>query len=243
MNKKRSFTLVEILAVLAISGILIVGTVVGVNTLWQNNRVDICESEMRDFSNAFKSYLTDYRSITAEPDSNYEDVMNSVVEILNSKYLPCDIMVAGIADDKKSITLKTNIKEDPWGNKYEFYIYTYSGEDSTSPPGLVIISSYGRDSKSNKSEYKNGVYGDDVITAFPSWGFPAQTKRRTEGIRVPVPLAWGGSSTARVLLRLCPESACQPGPSLELSPRLEEGGCAVRASPGRLGSLAQEQTN
>ena len=35
--------------------------------------------------------------------------------------------------------------------------------------------------------------------AFPSWGFPAQTKRRTEGLRVPVPLAWGGSSTARVL--------------------------------------------
>src|SRR5574340_771111 len=51
--------------------------------------------------------------------------------------------------------------------------------------------------------------------AFPSWCFPAQTKRRTEGIRVPVPLAWGGSSTARVLLRLCPESACQTGPSLE----------------------------
>src|SRR5574341_38963 len=62
-----------------------------------------------------------------------------------------------------------------------------------------------------------------------------------EGIRVPVPLAWGGSSTARVLLRLCPESACQTGPSLELSCRLEAGGCAVRASPGRLGSLAQPQ--
>ena len=77
--------------------------------------------------------------------------------------------------------------------------------------------------------------------AFPSWGFPAQTKRRTEGIRVPVPLAWGGSSTARVLLRLCPESACQTGPSLELSCRLEAGGCAVRASPVRLGSLAQPQ--
>ena len=75
----------------------------------------------------------------------------------------------------------------------------------------------------------------------PSWCFPAQTKRRTEGIRVPVPLAWGGSSTARVLLRLCPASACQPGPSLELSCRLEAGGCAVRASPGRLASLAQPQ--
>ena len=27
--------------------------------------------------------------------------------------------------------------------------------------------------------------------AFPSWCFPAHTKRRTEGIRVPVPLACG----------------------------------------------------
>ena len=67
----------------------------------------------------------------------------------------------------------------------------------------------------------------------------SQTKRRTEGIRVPVPLAWGGRSTARVLLRLCPESACQTGPSLEMSCRLEAGGCAVRASAWGLGSLAQ----
>jgi len=163
MNKKKCFTLVEILAVVAISGILLVGTAVGVNTLWQNNRVDICESEMRDFTNAFKSYLTDYETIKAEPDSNYEDVMNAVVELLNSKYLSCDVEIDTVADDKKSITLKTKIKEDPWGNKYEFYIYTYSGADGTSMPGLVIISSYGKDSKSNKSEYKTGNYGDDVI--------------------------------------------------------------------------------
>lgn len=163
MNKRKCFTLVEILAVLAISGILLVGTAVGVNTLWQNNRVDICESEMRDFTNGFKSYLTDYETIKAEPDSNYEDVMNAVVELLNSKYLSCDVEIDTIADDKKSITLKTKVKEDPWGNKYEFYIYTYSGPDATSMPGLVIISSYGKDSVSNKSEYKNGDYGDDVI--------------------------------------------------------------------------------
>ena len=31
------------------------------------------------------------------------------------------------------------------------------------------------------------------------------------------------------------------GPTLELSSRLEAGGCAVRASPGRLGSLAEPQ--
>ena len=31
------------------------------------------------------------------------------------------------------------------------------------------------------------------------------------------------------------------GPSLELSSRLEAGGCAVGTSPGRLGSLAEPQ--
>lgn len=164
MKKKRSFTLVEILAVLAISGILIVGTAVGINTLWQNNRVDICESEMREFSNAFKSYFTDYGSITAEPDSNYEDKIDAVVELLNSKYLSCDVIVDNIADDKRSIVLKTKTKEDPWGNKYEFYIYTYSGDDSTSQPGLIIISSAGKNALSNKAEYKNGNYDDDIIT-------------------------------------------------------------------------------
>ena len=163
MTKKKCFTLVEILAVIAISGILFVGTAVGVNTLWQNNRVDICESEMRDFTNGFKSYLTDYDTIKAESDSNYEDVMNAVVELLNSKYLSCDVEIDAVSDDKKSITLKTKAKEDPWGNKYEFYIYTYSGVDATSMPGLVIVSSCGKDSQSNKKEYKNGNYGDDII--------------------------------------------------------------------------------
>ena len=38
-----------------------------------------------------------------------------------------------------------------------------SGDDSSSMPGLVIISSYGKDGTSNKTEYKNGDYGDDVI--------------------------------------------------------------------------------
>ena len=36
-------------------------------------------------------------------------------------------------------------------------------------------------------------------------------KRWAEGIRVPGPLAGGGSTTARGILRLCPASACQTG--------------------------------
>ncbi len=163
MKRKKGFTLVETLAVLAIIGILIVGTTVGVNTLWQNNRVDICESELRDFSTSIKSYISDYKAITIAPDSNYSEVLSETAEILSSKYLSCDIKIKNIAEDKRSAVLQTKIKEDPWGNKYEFDIYTYEGEDADSMPGLIVISSCGKDAKSNRQEYKNGNYGDDVV--------------------------------------------------------------------------------
>lgn len=163
MKKKNSFTLVEILAVLAIVGILTVGTVVGVNKLWQNNRIDVCESEMRDFTTAFKSYYTDYEKLEIAPDTNYETVLSEIVELLNSKYLSCDIEVAEISADKKKVRLQTKLKEDPWNSKYEFDIYTYSGTDADSRTGLVIISSKGPDSKSSRAEYKNGVFNDDII--------------------------------------------------------------------------------
>ena len=47
--------------------------------------------------------------------------------------------------------------------------------------------------------------------AFPSGFLAAQTKCWAEGIRVPAPLAGGGSSTAGEILRVCPEIACQTG--------------------------------
>ena len=59
--------------------------------------------------------------------------------------------------------------------------------------------------------------------AFPGACLAAQAKRWAEGIRVPGPLAGGGSTTARGKLRLCPASAyweeCMlfPGSSSELS--------------------------
>ena len=58
MNKKKCFTFVEILGVLAIVSILSAAMFVGVNKIWQNNRIDICESELREMTTAFKSYFT-----------------------------------------------------------------------------------------------------------------------------------------------------------------------------------------
>ena len=158
--KKQGFTFVEILMVLAIAGILIVGTAVGFNKAWQNNRVDTCESELREMVTAFKSYITDYGNITIDPSMDYDTVINEVVNTLNSKYLPYELEKTGVSADGKSITLKTKVKTDPWNNKYSLHIYT---ADEGTVPGLIVIASGGPDSKSNETQYSSENYGDDIV--------------------------------------------------------------------------------
>lgn len=158
--KKQGFTFVEILMVLAIAGILIVGTAVGFNKAWQNNRVDTCESELREMVTAFKSYITDYGNITIDPSMDYDTVIDEVVNTLNSKYLPYDVEKTGVAADGKSVTLATKVKTDPWNNKYSLHIYT-SKEGAV--PGLIVIASSGADSKSNEAQYSSENYGDDIV--------------------------------------------------------------------------------
>ena len=158
--KKKGFTLVEILAVLAVAGILITGIAVSFNKAWQNNRVDACESELREMVTAFKSYITDYGNITVDSSMDYDTVINEVVSTLNSKYLPYDVEKTGVSADGKSITLKTKLKTDPWNNKYSLHIYT--AQEGT-VPGLIVIASSGPDSKSNETEYSSENYGDDIV--------------------------------------------------------------------------------
>lgn len=161
--KKRCFTFVEILAVMAIIGILITGTAIALNQAWENSKTDTCESELREMTTALKSYFTDYGNIIIEPDTNYENTLNEIVNVLNKKYLPYEVKVTQISDDRKSVNLETKIKEDPWNNIYKISMYTYGGEDRDSISGLVVISSAGRDAKSNETAYCVNDFGDDII--------------------------------------------------------------------------------
>lgn len=158
--KKKGFTLVEILIVLAIAGILITGIAVSFNKAWENNRVDACESELREMVTAFKSYITDYGNITVDDSMDYDTVINEVVATLNSKYLPYDVEKTGVSADGKSITLNTKVKTDPWNNKYSLHIYT--AQEGT-VPGLIVIASSGPDSQSNETQYSSENYGDDIV--------------------------------------------------------------------------------
>ena len=78
---------------------------------------------------------------------------------------------------------------------------------------------------------------NDSLVYSQSTGLPVVRNRETVVLAGINGLYQNGYRTSD----MCPESACHTGPSLELSSRLEAGGCAVRASPGRLGSLAQPQ--
>ena len=160
---KRAFTLVEILGVTSLVGILITMTAIGINRAWQNNCIDVCESELRDMTTGLKSYFTDYGNIVIAPDMNYENVLNETIDLLNKQYLTCEFEVDEIAADKKSAKISTKIKTDPWNNKYNAAIYTYDGEDKFGIPGLVIISSSGKDGQSSATTYKDSNYGDDII--------------------------------------------------------------------------------
>lgn len=158
--KRKAFTLVEILAVIAVSGILMAAMAVNFNRAWSNNRIDTCESELREMTAAFKSYLTDYGNISVNASAGYDSVIDEIINTLNEKYLPYDIELSAKASDNSSVTLKTKLKTDPWNNKYNLHIYTAS---EGNVPGLIVIASCGPDAKSNESEYATENYGDDIV--------------------------------------------------------------------------------
>lgn len=158
--KAKGFTFVEILAVLAVMGILITGITVTFSKAWQNNRVDACESELREMVTGFKSYITDYGNITVDSSMDFDAVVGEIIATLNSKYLPYDVDISSIAPDKSSVTLETKLKTDPWKNQYILHVYT---DSEGSVPGLIVIASNGPDSKSNSTEYSSENYGDDIV--------------------------------------------------------------------------------
>ena len=157
MIKKKGFTLVEILAVTAITGILVVGTAIGVNRLWQNNRIDICESELRDFSNSLKSYFTDYGAIKINADSNYENVVNETVELLNSKYLSCDTELDGISEDKKSFRIKQSSKRIRGATGMNLIYIHIRGQMRRAKPGLRLFQAAVRIPKATKPNTKTEI--------------------------------------------------------------------------------------
>ena len=158
---KKCFTLIEIIAVIAIVGILITAGTVGFNRSWQNSKIDSCEADMREIAAGLQSYILDYGNIVLEADEKYQDGISDVVGILNKNYLSYDFEIEDIADDKKSVSLVSKIKEDSWNNKYRLKIYTEKDGEVTE--GLAVVISNGPDCKSNIEKYEDENYGDDII--------------------------------------------------------------------------------
>lgn len=163
IKKKKAFTLVEIMAVIAVVGILSAVGYVTFNRAWRNNQTDICENDLRDMVSSFNNYFIDYGNIIIKDDINFDNVLTETVNLLNRQYMGSGIAVSSVAADKKSVSLATKHKKDPWGNPYQIVIYTYDGDDRETVSGLVVVYSKGVDGISNAEGYKEGNYGDDVI--------------------------------------------------------------------------------
>lgn len=161
--RKQGFTLVEMLIVIAVLGILSTSGIITFNTVWRNHQIDTAETDLRNISSAFSSYLIDYGNIIIANDLNYENVLNEILDILNKQYLNYEVKIDEIASNKRSVKLTTKQKTDPWKNRYYISIYTYNGDDKESIPGLVIITSNGIDGQSSTYTYKSGDFGDDIV--------------------------------------------------------------------------------
>lgn len=158
---KKGFTLIEVIAVIAVIGILITLGAVGFNRAWQNNNIDSCEADMREMTAGIQSYMLDYGNIVLEADETYNDKISDIVEILNKNYLPYEVKIESISADKKSVSLISKIKTDPWKQKYRLKIYT--AIDGEIKGGLIVITSSGADCISNMDKYEDEDYGDDII--------------------------------------------------------------------------------
>ena len=161
--RKQCFTLVELLGVMAISGILIAGTAVGMNRVWLNNRIDTCESELREMTAAVKNYHTDCGNLTLDASDTYDAKLAETVGILNDEYMPYELEITEIGTDRKSAVMNTKLQADPWGNRYMLRAYTYDGADADSVPGMVVIASAGPDGVFETDSYSSGNFGDDIL--------------------------------------------------------------------------------
>lgn len=161
---KRAFSIAELAVCLLVMSILFAASFVGYNRIVLNNRIDVTESELRNFAAAWKTYNIDYGAANIKNDSDYETNVNKVIDIMNSYYLESvKIELLETASDKKSFTVVTKDKNDAWSHPYKFRVYTYDGADAESICGLVIAYSAGADGIYSEEIYKDGNYGDDII--------------------------------------------------------------------------------
>ncbi len=124
MNKK-GFTLVELLATIAIMGIMSGIAIMGVGRIIRRSRINYYKAEKNMIEIATKNYFADHRSLLPKKANQSREIY--VETLLTTKYLEKEPMshnnettCLSSGENKSKITIKKISKD-----KYEYKVYLY----------------------------------------------------------------------------------------------------------------------
>ena len=134
MTKKRAFTLIELLIVIAIIGILFIVLISKVDFATDKAKASGVQTDFRSFQLAFETVAREHQGFSSLVDEDYEQLEMSINKNLDNK-LKIDIDADG------TITM-ANGAQDPWNTEYHGqYVTGTDGKDR----GAIAMYSNGAD--------------------------------------------------------------------------------------------------
>ena len=145
MTKKKAFTLIELLIVIAIIGILFIVLISKVDFATDKAKATGVQTDFRSFQMAFETVAREHAGFSELVDGNYGKLEAAINKNLDAK-LHIDI------DDSTGEITMLNGAEDPWDNEYHGqYVNGDDGKDR----GAIVIYSNGA----------NMLFGSDATIA------------------------------------------------------------------------------
>lgn len=161
MRKKKAFTIVELVIVIAVVAILMAAGFIGGNQMTGRSRDVALEAQLKNMSDAVSSMLTDYPRLglmTSLSDEDYEtDVSNRVyiVNLLNT-YLDQECSFFMVGND---ICSSVN---DPYGNPYHLGMSVVKAKTLEDGAVSAEIRFFIKSAGKNKQTPANVTHATDV---------------------------------------------------------------------------------
>ena len=160
-QRKKAFTLVELIIVIVVLAILIAGLSFFGNGSVERTRRTTTESFLRIIANDMETAYDDYgpyRVMSGLTTDEQKEKIDDFCAFLDEEYLHTDLADVDTTNIHSHGFVVETIETDPWGTPYMLYYVT--AEDYE---GDFFVASAGPDMKFSDRTYSEGKFGDDIV--------------------------------------------------------------------------------